>query len=308
MTIPCYVCSYVNPDTDGVCSAIGYARLKACTTGEAYMPAVFGALTRETAFVLEHFGTAAPVFDPRLPRRCRIALVDTHHVRQLPPGLPLTQVVEILDHHPAGDPGAFPRAELHNEPVGAAATLVAERFTACGREPDRATAGLLVAAIVSNTLDFSAPSTSDRDREACAWLKQFVHIEEGFVRRMLACRAGHEGLPTGELLRADYKEFSLGGVAVGISQIETPLPGDITGRPDLPACLLRLQADRHMDHVFLNCVDMVRRCSVIVCCAAATGELLTKALGADFKSGRARFDRMLLRKTDLVPRLQALLS
>ncbi|MBN2108537.1 MAG: DHH family phosphoesterase [Deltaproteobacteria bacterium] len=303
----CYVFSYVNPDTDGVCSAIGYSRFKRSTSGEGFLPVVFGTLNNETAFALEHFGVETPVMNPVLPQDCAIALVDTHHVRQLPAHMPLANVVEILDHHPAGDPAAFPNAAIQNDRIGAVATLVAERFKACPLEPDSTTAGLLLAAIISNTLNFSAPSTTDRDKEACAWLQKIAPADPDFACRMFESRSGIDSLSTQELLLADYKEFSLGGFVVGISQIESMDFQKISERADLMSSLERIKAHRRIDHVFLNCIDILKKKALLVCCDPVTQEKLTRALGADFKNNRAYFDHIVLRKTDLLPQLKKVL-
>lgn len=308
MISKCYVFAYVNPDTDGVCSSISYSYLKHATTGEEYLPVVFGSLNSETLFVLDYFDVAIPIINPEILPDSKIVIVDTHHVNQLPANIPLRNVVEVLDHHPAGNPAAFPNAIIQNENVGAVATLVAEKIKANSLEPDSKIAGLLIAAIISNTLNFSAPSTSERDKEALDWLKEFTHVDSAFAQELFNSRAETEQKSTRDVLLADYKEFSIGNLRFGISQIESMSLQSIITRADLLTTLLGIKTERNIDHVFLNGIDLIRKASVIVSPESKTQEILSHAIKANFRDGFAQFDRILLRKTDLIPQLQALLS
>src|SRR5260370_17214416 len=143
-----YVFGYVNPDTDSVCSAIGYAELADYLGSGEYVPLAWGGVNKETLLVLSRFGVKVPEDPKRLVGDCEVVLVDTHHPGHLPESLDTKCVVEIIDHHPAGEPSAFPNAKIQNEEVGAAATLVVERFRELDVRPTAPVAGLLPAAII----------------------------------------------------------------------------------------------------------------------------------------------------------------
>lgn len=303
-----YVFAYVNPDTDGVCSSIGYSYLKRFTTGEEYSPVVFGAMNSETLFVLSYFGVATPIINPRIPANCKIAIVDTHHINQLPPNIPLQNVVEILDHHPAGDPYDFPNAVIQNENVGAVATLIAEKIKTNSLHPDNKTAGLLIAAIISNTINFSAPSASARDRDAMNWLANFTRLDSTFAQQLISSRVEETEKAIREVILADYKEFTIGSRRIGISQVETASLQSIIAHSDLLTSLIEIRTEKNLDHILLNGIDLIQKVSVIVSPQPATQEMLRQALGANFRNGIAEFERILLRKTDLIPTLQILFS
>jgi len=303
-----YVFAYINPDTDGVCSAIAYSYLKRATTGEKYLPVVFGSLNKETLFVLNYFNVALPIINPELPEVCKIVIVDTHHINQLPANIPLHNVTEILDHHPAGNPESFPNARIQNETVGAVATLIAEKIKANSLNPDSTIAGILIAAIISNTIDFSAPSTSSRDRDAAKWLSKFTQIDSAFVQQLFNSRTEETNKPTRDILLADYKEFMIGNMMFGVSQVETVNLRGITERSDLLLSLEEIRIEKNLDHIVLNGIDLVRKISVLVCPHSTTQKILHVAIGANFRNGFAEFERILLRKTDLIPKLQTLLQ
>lgn len=303
-----YVFAYINPDTDGVCSSLGYSFLKRAASGDEYTPVVFGNLNDETLFVLEHYGVCTPVHLSQIPPDGVIAVVDTHHRNQLPPNLPFENVVEIVDHHPTGDMDAFPNAKIHNEQVGAVATIITERIRSASLAPDAKIAGLLAAAIISNTVNFNAPSTSERDKLSLKWLQNYVHIDQNFISAMFDARSTISTRDTKQLLVSDYKEFTIGNTKIGIAQLETAHLSDFISRADLPNCLAELKLSLELAHIILNGIDILRNTSTVVAIDSETRLLLQSAIGAPFDGMIATFPRILLRKTDLVPQLKMILE
>ncbi|MEU8404375.1 DHHA2 domain-containing protein [Nonomuraea sp. NPDC048892] len=302
-----YVFAYVNPDTDGVCCAIAYAELAARTRDECFLPVVWGRINRETQLVLSRFGVERPSVINALDGDYRVALVDTHHPQHLPDGLDFDRVVEIIDHHPAGHPEAFAHADLQNEEVGAAATLIVERFRAAALRPSPQVAGLLAAAIISSTLNLKAPSTSYRDQRALDWLRPVVEISEPFVEEMFVALSDTAGLTTAEVLAANYKEFRTGRITIGIVQVEAIDPTAITRRADLPEELRRLaEARPDTAHVFVSIIGMLAQTTTVIAVHAATRELLIRSSGMTFTGDVALVPKILLRKTDFVPALVTL--
>ena len=120
-----YVMSYINPDTDGIACTIAMAKLLSLKN-ENWIPVVFGSIGRETLFVLNSLEISIPSTDILLDEVEKIVLVDTHHKSQLPIDFPYDKVVSIIDHHPNGDEDLFPIADILNQKIGAAASLVAE--------------------------------------------------------------------------------------------------------------------------------------------------------------------------------------
>jgi manganese-dependent inorganic pyrophosphatase len=141
-------------------------------------------------------------------------------------------VSAVIDHHPPGT-RAF---RLRSRTSRWAATLLVERFQQAGIEPSTPTAGLLAAAIISNTLNMTAPSTDERDHRALNWLRERVSgLDESFVREMFAAHSDVANVPTAQLLVSNIKSFRTGSHDVGIVQIETTDAVSFLRRPDLGA-------------------------------------------------------------------------
>jgi manganese-dependent inorganic pyrophosphatase len=302
-----YVFSYVNPDTDGVASAIGYTFLRRARDDVRFQPLIWGDLNAETTLVLAHFHASAPAQGRDLPPDADLVLVDTHHPAQLASQVNPQRVVEIIDHHPGGSPEAFPNAIIQNETVGAAATLLVERIVRHNLQPGPIISGLLAAAIVSNTYNLVAPSTTIRDREALDWLSQHCDFDDSLPGRMMQAASATAGRDTSDLMIHNYKNFQLGSLSIGIVQIETTLPVDILTRADLQSALADLRSKEQVDHVLLSVIDLAGAQTHLITDSQDSKQLMEQALEVSFTGGIATVPRILMRKTDLVPGLGAFL-
>lgn len=222
---PVYVIGHRNPDTDSICSAIAYAHLKNCL-GEAHVrPARAGELDAETAFVLRHFGVPAPELLTDGSGKDLI-LVDHNEIGQALPHIESAHIVEIWEHHRIGDLRPPEPILFRCEPVGATATLIAEVYFARGITPTRVMAGLMLAAILSDTVVFRSPTVSVKDRDAAARLSVLAGVDmNAFGEQMLRIKAAATGSKSAaEIVGSDFKEFLLGGRRVGIAQVEVMQP------------------------------------------------------------------------------------
>lgn len=303
------VTSYKNPDLDGVASSIALSAYLKTTKGLSAKPIIFGNLNSETNFVLDLLGLPHPQsFSTKCAPTDVVYLVDTHHLNQVNENVPPECVVQIYDHHPAGNPDAFPNAEIVNEKVGAVATLLAEKFRDENVPLDTNLSVLLYAAIVSNTLDFTAPPTAERDYKAADWLSNQTAIPSDLVDQMFQARSNFDALTTQELLSGDYKEFDFSDVKVGISQIEGVGVTKLLTRPDFETEISQLRFRMDADHMFLSVVDIREQKTYLVTDQEKTRNILSKAVRAEFPTSVAVFDRILLRKSDLIPSLKTYLE
>jgi len=289
---------YVNPDLDGVACSIAISELE----GPPWSPCIFGRIDSETSLVLDELKLERPSGAPKLSEVRQIWLVDTHHPDQLPTDLPFDRVMHITDHHPDGSPDSFPNAKVQNEPVGAAATLVAERFAMQIDALTRSIAVLLQAAIYSNTLGFRAPATSERDRS----MFQLLGNEYALPNRLKAAMDNTRKLDisseTHALLDADVKVIAGQRQKIAISQIEASGALALLERDDLIVSLERIGMLRGTDFAILNLVDLNRSESAVIVTQESMRDLLAEKLGVTpDRRGVLLIPQILQRKTDIVP-------
>lgn len=296
-----YVLSYINPDTDGIACAIAMAKLLS-SKNENWTPAVFGSIGRETLFVLNGLEISIPTTDILLDEVEKIVLVDTHHKTQLPIGFPYDRVVSIIDHHPNGDEDLFPNADILNRKIGAAASLVAEMYIK-RKIVDIPILKLLGFAILSNTLNFCAPSSTEFDKNIFRQICDIAPIDAEQIDRMFEQRSLILKKDIYVALGADFKVFDTKFGRVGVSQIEAY---DLENMIDVSQCvdaLQRLADENELDLCLFNGVDIRYKRSLVIAANSQSQELLCSLFRLDECSESHVFNRILLRKTDFVPQL-----
>lgn len=295
------VTSYINPDTDGIACSIAVAKMLAME-GEQWFPAVLGSIGDETQFVLQQLGVAEPRILSSVANVNKIALVDTHHRAQLPLDFLFEKVVLIIDHHPNGDDGLFPSATITNEKVGAAASIVAKLLIE-QEILDATILQLLGCAILSNTLYFSAPSTTDFDRDIYARINEITQISEEVIDGMFEQRSLILKKDMYAALRSDFKVFDTKSGKVGISQIEAyNLEVSIDIEKSVSA-LKKIAHEKGLSLCLFNGVDIKTKRSFVLAANKESARLLCKIFKLNNYTAPQVFNKILLRKTDFVPPL-----
>ena len=157
------------------------------------------------------------------PRARRVMLVDHSEPAQSVPGIEAAEVVEILDHHHIGSVETTQPISATFDPVGSTCTLIAERFAAAGHEATTGAATLMLAALLSDTVVLTSPTTTDRDHAQAAALGAQLGVDpEAFGREMFEASSDVSGLDADAILGRDLKAYDLaGGQTLAIGQVET---------------------------------------------------------------------------------------
>jgi manganese-dependent inorganic pyrophosphatase len=157
------------------------------------------------------------------PEPRRVLLVDHAERAQSVPGIEEAEIVEILDHHHIGSIETRLPVTAVFDPVGSTATLVTERFREADVEPQRSTATMLVGAIASDTVLLSSPTTTDRDRDANAYLERLLDLDAAaFGREMFEEGSDVADVAAADLVTRDLKEYDVdGGKRLSVAQIES---------------------------------------------------------------------------------------
>lgn len=279
------VVTYKNPDTDGIACAIGVGMLF------SYKPSYQGEIALETQYVLNRIGIETPEKVENFEIADNIILVDTHHRAQLGEDFPVDKVVMIIDHHPGGDDEWFINARIDNRQVGAAASIVGEMIMEEG-VMSREICQLLEYAIVSNTLFFTAPSTTDYDRDIFKRLRELYPVSNQELKEMLKHRRSGS-------VTSDVKFFDFGGGRIAISQIEEYEP--LFSSDSVKEELNRLNKANGLLFSIFNCVDMESKKSTVYFSDGITDEEACRYLGFNVNNGVSIVNRILLRKTDFIP-------
>ncbi|MDX8550149.1 putative manganese-dependent inorganic diphosphatase [Methanospirillum sp. J.3.6.1-F.2.7.3] len=151
-----------------------------------------------------------------------VILVDHNEYTQAVEGIETAEIIEIIDHHRLGTIATLQPIRFRNEPVGSTSTIITMRYREEQVVPDKAIAIMLLAGILSDTLVLKMSTTTDRDREAVAYLSGIARIEpEEFGSELINKGMNLDGVPIEELIVRDIKDFTLQDRTVSIAQIMT---------------------------------------------------------------------------------------
>jgi manganese-dependent inorganic pyrophosphatase len=296
------VTAYENPDVDGTACAYAYAEFLNKQGTEA-LAVVFGVPHREAQFVMKEFkieGFAKG--EEHLAEK--VVLVDASDLRGFSDKLDPNQVVEIIDHRKVHEAEKFPNAKAQIELVGSAATLITEKFKAANLEPSKEAAALLFSAIVSNTINFQAKVTTDRDQAMAEWLQSFVEIPDDYVHRMFADKSAFtKNLK--ETMEDDYAMFNF-GKQVGIAQLEIVDVENFIdkNKEEIQEALKTLKEEREMELCFLTTIDLEKGFNVFVTIDDETEQILSQVLNISFDERKAKRESIIMRK-EIIPLLKA---
>ena len=240
------------------------------------------------------------------PRRKRVVLVDHNEVGQSVPGLEQAELIGIIDHHRLGDVMTGYPVFMRNEPVGSATTIVATMYQEQGLMPGEKLAGLMAAAIVSDTVMFKSPTATPRDRRLAERLARIAGLDLDALGKEVFSASQSADKPAEQLLKTDFKEFHLADHRIGISQITTMDSERMIRRADeLLEHMRALRDEKHYDMYLLMITDVLKEGTELV--YDGDREIIRQAFGLDDAgNGHVFLPGVVSRKKQVVPALAIL--
>ena len=290
------ITGYENPDVDVVACAYGYAELLT-RQGKKARAALFGTPQSEAEFALNYFKISLPNGEKLYKNSDSVILVDTSHLNDVPESIPIEKIIEIIDHRTLNDAEKFPNAKCQIEAVGSCATLVAERFKKENIDPSEIAAGMLYSAIVSNTVNFMAGTTTERDKGMAEWLFARVHLPETHIHDMFAYKSNFTK-PIKEILLDDATTRKVGGKTINILQLEIINAEQLVREheEELKRIIREIKKEDGTDIVFMTCIDIEKGFNIFLTEEKEIQRLLENMLDIKFENGLARREGVIMRK------------
>lgn len=227
------VFGHKNPDTDSICSAVSLAYLKN-KLGQNAKAYALGEVRKEAQYVLDYFKVDAPTVLTSISNICnddkdlvlegkpQVVLVDHNEYGQSIDGLADADLVEIVDHHKLGGMATDTPLSMRLMPVGCTCTIITQMYKENNVEIPYEIAGLLMSAILSDTLIFKSPTTTEMDKLAVEELNKIVNVDvEKYAMDMFKAGTSLDGYSVEEIVHMDFKPFDMSGKNVGIGQVFT---------------------------------------------------------------------------------------
>lgn len=302
---PILVTCYVDPDLDGVAGSIAYTEFLQ-KTGRPAIAGIFGEPREEAKYILDRFGIGYPEILSDSDRFEEIILIDSSELIGMEGRVSPEKVIEIIDHRKINDADAFPNAKIQIELVGAAVTLVAEKFMNNNVSISKESAILLCGGILSNTLNFKAGVTTERDRAAFKWLNGIAKLADDFCKELFTAKSNLVGSKLSEGMRGELAWFEMGNKKVGIVQVEMIGAKELVTEREMEILrtLNTIREEKGLDFIFQSTLELDDEKNFFVTDDAETKKLLEKVLGMKFDGNVATREGLIMRK-QIVPLLKA---
>ncbi len=297
-----HIIGHKNPDTDTTCSGIAYQNFLAKQGVESQAFAL-GRLNKETEFVLEQFGVDAPEQITELPHGTEIILLDHNEEKQSIDNIKDLDIVEIIDHHKVKIETDKP-ISIFIKPLGSSCSIIAEKYFDNNVELTKAIAGLLLSGIISDTLFFRSPTTTDVDKELADKLNDIVGIDdlEEFSLQLFNAKSDLGDIEVEELIRLDYKSFTFKDGEYGIGVMETTnVDFGLDRKDEIVAKLKEIKVSEGLQGVFFIIIDILNEKSYTLGAGDEEITLFTRLFEVENQEDVLFVDKLVSRKKQIIP-------
>jgi len=301
------VTGHKSPDTDSICSAISYANLKN-QMGIKARPICAGQANKETAFALNYFGVEHPQIVNNFSEvatngeKVKVVLVDHNESVQIIDGIEHAEIIENIDHHRIGGLTTENPIFIHYEPVGCTCTLVANFYWQYNQEIPKHIAGLLLSAIISDTVLFRSPTCTPKDKATAEKLAAIAGVNlEQYGMEMLKAGANVSDFTDEQIVRNDMKEFSTADKVITIGQIQVMDTSDVLAKKaDLLNALEVLRSTNNYSASYLMITNILEESTNLIYAGDAAA-IVEKAFGKAPQDNEVFLEKTMSRKKQIVP-------
>ncbi|WP_019721279.1 manganese-dependent inorganic pyrophosphatase [Heyndrickxia coagulans] len=296
------VFGHKNPDTDAICSAIAYAELKTKLGVDAEAVRL-GELSNETKFVLETFHREAPRLVQTVANEVKnVILVDHNERQQSADDIGSVRILEVIDHHRIANFETSDPLYYRAEPVGCTATILKKLYKENGVEISKETAGLMLSAIISDSLLFKSPTCTEEDVKAAKELAEIAGVDaDTYGLEMLKAGADLSDKTVEQLITLDSKEFDMAGHKVMIAQVNAVDTNDVlVKQAEIEQAIQAQIADRGLDLFLFVVTDILTNDSAALA-LGKSADIVEKAFHVKLENHTATLKGVVSRKKQIVP-------
>ncbi|MBT5935719.1 manganese-dependent inorganic pyrophosphatase [Sulfurimonas sp.] len=300
-----YVFGHRNPDSDSIVGAIAISYLKNQLEDEEYIPSRQGDISDETRFILDKFDGQLPILKTSVAGE-RVYLVDSTDKAHFQDDIDQATILGIIDHHKLGDIMTSTPLECWIRPIGCSNTVVKEVYDALGVTIPKDIAGMMMMAILSDTVIFKSPTCTKADTKAVKELAKIAQIEnyKELAMEMFIVKSATTGASARDLNTKDYKPFDMNGYKVGVNQLEMIDISALDDRKDeIYADMIVMKEDEGLHTMLVLLTDIMKEGSQLLCVSDDASKI-EKAFGKKLENNQMWLDGVLSRKKQVIPFVQ----
>jgi manganese-dependent inorganic pyrophosphatase len=303
-----HVFGHLSPDTDATCSAIIWAWYLNTHTAHDATPYVLGELNSETTFVLSRFGAAVPELLPTLTPGDTVVVVDTNNPQELPTNINELNLIALIDHHKlVGGLSTSGPIDITVRPLACTATVLYDIITTAGHTIPTDIAGLMLSAILSDTLGFRSPTTTPHDKDVAEKLASIASVDiTTYADEMFAAKSDISGFSDSGLVKLDSKKYEVGNKNFRVSVVETTNPATVLARQSgiIEAIESCVTEEGDIDDVLFFIVDILKEEATVLTYNDLTKQVITASFGVAVSGDTEVLPGVVSRKKQILPALK----
>ena len=301
------VFGHISPDTDATVCAILWAwYLNTHTTHEA-KAFVLGSFNKETSFVLRRWNTDEPNLLESIDSNDRVTIVDTNNPQELFSNIAEAEIVQIIDHHMlTGGISTRKPIDVTIKPLASTATVIHDLFGAHADTMPENIQGLMLSAILSDTLAFRSPTTTPHDKAVAEKLAESLHIDiQSYANEMFKAKSDVSDFTDVGLLHIDSKKSALGDKNIRISVVETTDTESILARKDgiVQAIQNLINEEKDVDEVLFFIIDIFKEQATVLTYNQLVKDIVSTSFGVKADSDTEVLPGIVSRKKQIIPSL-----
>ena len=301
------VFGHKSPDTDATMSAIIWAWYLNTVRGGDAKPVLLGTPNTEAAFVLSHWGFAQPDIIADVTAGQNVVIVDTNNPAELPPSVGQATILAIIDHHMlVGGLASKTPIDVIIRPLACTATVMHDIMGDDLARAPRDIKGAMLSCILSDTLAFRSPTTTDHDRSVAEKLAVDLGVNmSDLASAMFAAKSDVSRFSDAELLRMDSKEYNVAGRELRVSVLETTSPEVVLDRKaSLMASMVGVAAEDGADQVLLFVVDILKEEATLLVPNDLVKQMAEASFGVKVTGDTVVLPGVMSRKKQIIPMLK----
>lgn len=293
-----------SPDTDAITSAISFAYLQSSIGVDAEAVAL-GETPEETSYALDYFGVEKPRVVTTVSEEVdEVMLVDHNEAQQSADDIDKVTILSVVDHHRIANFQTADPLYYRAEPVGCTNTILLKLYKERGVDVPKKIAGLMLSAIISDTLLFKSPTCTEEDISAAKELAEIADVSlEEYGIEMLKAGTNTKDKSADDLLNGDAKNFPMGESTVRVGQVNVVDTNEVLGRKEELLDAMKAQIDaNHYDLFVLLITDILESDSIAIVFGAETDKA-EAAFDKPLDDSVLLLDGVVSRKKQVVPQL-----
>lgn len=301
------VFGHKSPDTDSTGSPIIWAWYLNDLKGIPAAPALLGEPNTEALFMLERWNLDKPQIIEGVAADAPVVIVDTNNPAELPADINAADIRAIIDHHKlVGGLETKGPIDIRIEPLACTATIMYKMIGKDMAQMPTAIKGAMLTCILSDTLEFRSPTTTQEDKAIAHALAEDLGIViADYAAEMFAAKSDVSAFSDAELLRMDSKEYSVGDTKFRVSVLETTAPATVLDRKaSLINTMTTVAAEDGVDQVLLFVVDILNEEATLLVPNDLVKTLAEKSFGATVSGDAVVLPGIMSRKKQIIPNLK----